>query len=100
MKLNNIKEVEDFNKAIEQAKGSVWLEIKQIGNKINDPILSVDMKSGLSRYVALGKLIEHSANDDFNYYFELYCQYPEDEQLFFKFFEDYPDALKEKENKK
>lgn len=96
MRLNDITEVKKFEKAIEQTKGSVWLEIKQAGKE--EPILNVDMKSSLSRYVALGKIIDETHNEGNQIYFELFCQFPEDEPLFFDFFEKYPDTLKEKSN--
>lgn len=91
MKLYNIKEVKAFEEVVQEAKGSVWIEIKNISD--NTPILNVDLKSSLSRYVALGKIIEASTCDGCDFYFELYCQHPEDEELFFKFFNRYPDTL-------
>lgn len=91
MRLNDITKVKEFEKAIEQTKGSVWLEIKQAGKE--EPILNVDMKSSLSRYVALGKIIDETRNEENQIYFELFCQFPEDESLFFKFFEGHPDTL-------
>ena len=50
MKLNNEIEITDFLAAVKAAKGEVWLESVQ-GDKYN-------LKSVLSRYVALGALIE------------------------------------------
>lgn len=97
MKLYNIKEVKAFEEVVQKATGSVWIEIKNISD--NATILNVDLKSSLSRYVALGKIIEASTYDGCSFYFELFCQHPEDEELFFKFFNKYPDTLKKTINK-
>ena len=80
MKLTNKIEVTDFLLAIKNAKGEVWLESKE-GDRYN-------LKSTLARYVAIAALIEHCGND-----LELFCALPEDEQLFYHFFEVYPNTL-------
>ena len=80
MKLNNEIEIADFLKAVNAAKGEVWLESKQ-GDRYN-------LKSTLSRYVAFGALIENHGTE-----LELFCTKKEDEPLFLKFFDKHPETL-------
>lgn len=80
MKLRNIPEVQDFIAALEKTTGAVWLESNQ-GDKFN-------LKSGLSRYVALGQLIKNNGED-----LELFCSVPEDEAYFMDFFAHHPDSV-------
>ena len=80
MKLNKEIEISDFLIAIKQAQGEVWLESDQ-GDRYN-------LKSTLSRYVAIAALIENHGNE-----LELFCSLPTDEGLFFKFFNTHPDTL-------
>lgn len=80
MKLNQISEVEEFNACVEQCKGDVWLE-SVYGDKFN-------LKSPLSRYMAIGKLLENNAQD-----LELFCADKDDEKIFFKLFGDHPSIL-------
>ena len=80
MKLNKEIEISDFLIAIKQAKGEVWLESSQ-GDRYN-------LKSTLSRYVAIAALIENHGDE-----LELFCSTPADEGFFFKFFDNHPDTL-------
>lgn len=80
MKLKKEIEITDFLSAVKQAKGEVWLESTQ-GDKYN-------LKSTLSRYVAIGALIENHGDE-----LELFCSMPGDEGLFYNFFKKHPDTL-------
>ena len=80
MKLNKEIEIIDFLKAIKQARGNVWLTSAQ-GDRYN-------LKSTLSRYVAIGALINDYGNE-----LELFCDNTIDEGLFYEFFEQHPDVL-------
>ena len=80
MKLCKEIEITDFLNAIKEAKGEVWLESKY-GDRYN-------LKSTLSRYVAIGALLT-----DHNEELELFCECKSDEGLFFKFFAEHPKVL-------
>ena len=80
MKLKKRVEVKEFLNILEQTKGNVWLE-SVYGDKYN-------LKSVLSRYVAIGEMIKNSYNE-----LELFCDHYSDEHLFFDFFSKYPDTL-------
>lgn len=80
MKLKNEIEITDFLSAVKMAKGLVWLESVE-GDKYN-------LKSTLSRYVAIAALINDHGNE-----LELFCSDASDEGLFYKFFAKYPDTL-------
>lgn len=80
MKLNNEIEIADFLKAVNAAKGEVWLESTQ-GDRYN-------LKSTLSRYVAFGALIENHGAE-----LELFCANSADEPLFYNFFNRHPETL-------
>lgn len=80
MKLTNTIEVRDFLEAIAQAKDAVYLKSIQ-GDCYN-------LKSTLSRYVALGALISDHGEE-----LELFCDDPSDEPLFFNFFAKHPNVL-------
>ena len=77
MKFVRISEVNDFVDTVDQCKGHVWLESPD-GDKFN-------LKSLFSRYIAIGQLISEHGDE-----LELFCQLPEDEQLFYKFFNEHP----------
>ena len=79
MKLKNVIEVTDFLSAIKEAKNAVWLESVE-GDKYN-------LKSTLSRYVAIAALLDNHGAE-----LELFC-HPDDEGLFYKFFEKHPETL-------
>lgn len=80
MRLSNISELEAFKRAIEQCRGDVWLE-SPYGDRFN-------LKSTLSRYVALGHLLSEEGEC-----LELFCQHSEDEKYFYEFFSEHPDTL-------
>lgn len=79
MKLNNIKQVNDFLEAVSKCSGAVWLESKE-GDYLN-------LKSELSKYVAIGQLIDERADD-----LELFCNLREDEAMMLKFFSMNPES--------
>ena len=66
MKLNNIKDVQKFLAAINSCENDVYLK-SQEGDVFN-------LKSSLSQYIAIGRLIEESGDD-----LELFAQTREDE---------------------
>ena len=70
-------EVNDFLRTVESCKGEVWLESPN-GDRFV-------LKSVFSRYIAMSALRTEKSAD-----LVLYCQLPEDEQLFFKYFNEYP----------
>ena len=80
MKLKNEIQIIDFLSAVSQAKGIVWLMSVE-GDRYN-------LKSTLSRYVAIAALIEHHSDE-----LELFCENRTDEGLFYQFFENHPDTL-------
>ena len=80
MKLNNIIEINAFQKAVDQAEKAVYLKSVE-GDCYN-------LKSTLSRYVAIGELISQHGDE-----LELFCDSKSDETLFLKFFYAYPDTL-------
>ena len=80
MKIKKGIEVQEFLKVVDQTVGSVWLESDQ-RDKYN-------LKSTLSRYVAIARMIEECPDE-----LLLYCDTLSDEQLFFDFFAKYPDTL-------
>lgn len=80
MKLANITEVDNFLNTVDECTGSVWLESVE-GDKIN-------LKSKLSQYIAINALISCEADK-----LELFCSKHEDEERFFKFFNENPEVL-------
>ena len=80
MKINKEIELNELLKAIKRADGDVYLVSIQ-GDQYN-------LKSPLSRYVALGELIKDHGNE-----LELFCQFKGDEPLFLNFFTNYPETL-------
>lgn len=66
MKLNNIKDVQNFMAAVNACENDVFLKSQQ-GDVFN-------LKSSLSQYIAIGRLIEESGDD-----LELFAQTREDE---------------------
>lgn len=77
MKLTRISELHDFINTVEECKGQVWLE-----SPYGDRYM---LKSLFSRYVAIGTLLDNHG-DELN----LFCQFPEDEELFNKYFDEHP----------
>lgn len=80
MRLNNIKEVQEFLAIVNSCEGSVWLESNE-GDKLN-------LKSQLSQYIALGALLEHKGSE-----LELYCTSRTDESRFVEFFLKNPNTV-------
>lgn len=80
MRIHNTQELKAFKEAISKCKGDVWLE-SVYGDRFN-------LKSTLSGYVALGRLLSEEGEN-----LELFCQLPSDEYHFYTFFSDNPDAL-------
>ena len=80
MRLKNSKEIKAFKEAIAKCKGDVWLETP-MGDRYN-------LKSLYCQYLAIDRLLEDEGKE-----LELFTQNREDEVHFFKFFEEYPDAL-------
>ena len=68
MKLNNIKDVQKFLAAVNACENDVYLKSLE-GDVFN-------LKSSLSQYIAVGRLIEESGDD-----LELFAQTREDEAL-------------------
>ncbi len=71
MKLNNIKDVNLFTEAVNACAGDVYLK-SQEGDVFN-------LKSSLSQYIAIGRLIEESGDD-----LELFADTREDEAILLK----------------
>lgn len=68
MKLNNITDVQKFIAAVNSCKNDVYLR-SQEGDQFN-------LKSSLSQYIAIGRLLEESGDS-----LELFAQTREDEAL-------------------
>lgn len=80
MLLTKSIQVEDFLKAVEQAKDNVFLRSVH-GDCYN-------LKSVLSCYVAVGALLGAHGDE-----LELFCDSKDDERFFFRFFKDHPEVL-------
>ena len=80
MKLHNINQVHDFLNIVNSCEGTVWLESAE-GDKFV-------LNSELSRFVALGALLEHRGSD-----LELFCSSREDEAKFLEFFYEHPGTV-------
>lgn len=72
--LKKVKDVDEFWKSIDECKGAVVL-IK------NDGTESLNLKSTLSRYVAVGELLQEHGDE-----YELFCGRKEDEAIMLNFF--------------
>ena len=80
MKFTKLDEVNDFLKTVDSCKGEVWLE-SVYGDKYV-------LTSVLSRhYIAKTILLVEHGHE-----LELFCQFVEDEQLFYKYFNKHPDV--------
>ena len=77
MKFTKAIEVNDFLRTVEECEGEVWLESVS-GDKYV-------LKSVFSRYIAMSALLSEKGDQ-----LELFCQLPEDEQKFFKYFDEHP----------
>ena len=91
MKLNNIKQVDKFLEILNKIHGEVWIEVKDLNS--GKVTMTLDLSSYLSRYVALGELINASKNPNSYTDLELYCQSSEDQALFYSFFNENKDTL-------
>lgn len=80
MKILNEKELNSFLEAVSKAKGNIFLKSAE-GDCFN-------LKSPLSRYVAIGELLSGHGDE-----LELFCDNRSDEQFFFKFFKENPEVL-------
>lgn len=72
MKLSNVKDVEKFIQVVNECKHDVYLKSVE-GDVFN-------LKSSMSRYVAIGRLIEESGDS-----LELFATSKEDESLLINF---------------
>lgn len=79
MRLNNRVEVTAFEEAVRKCQGNVWLASRE--GRFN-------LKSFMSRYVAIGKLIAERGSE-----LELFCDEKVDEANFFSFFQENPNVL-------
>ena len=82
MKLKSEFQINDFLYAVNQAKNPVYLCSKE-GDRYN-------LKSVLSRYIAIAELIKDHGQD-----LELFCDDSNDEKFFFGFFMCHPEVLNE-----
>lgn len=76
MKLENVREVEGFLKAVDQCKGDVVI-ISTEGSKEE-----FNLKSLFSRYIAIGRLCEDHGD------FEVFCHLKEDEPILLQYFHE------------
>jgi len=77
MKFTKPIEVNDFMRTVDSCKGQVWLESPN-GDRFA-------LKSIFSHYMAMSALLVEKSED-----LMLFCQFPEDEQLFYKYFYEHP----------
>lgn len=80
MKFTTVNEVNEFLRTVEGCKGQVWLE-SVYGDKIV-------LNSVLSHYIAMSMLLTQQGE-----ILELFCQFPEDEAKFFKYFNKFPGTV-------
>ena len=80
MKLKNLQSVEKFISTVEACTGNVYLKSTE-GDVFN-------LKSSMSRYVAIGKMISESANS-----LELFADRREDEARLLQMIKFMPDCL-------
>ena len=80
MKFTKLDEVNDFLKTVDSCKGEVWLE-SIYGDKYV-------LTSVLSHYIAKTILLDEHGHE-----LELFCQFAEDEQKFYKYFDKHPDVI-------
>lgn len=73
MRFNKVEEIEEFLDIVNRCEGRVWLESAE-GDIFN-------LKSPLSRYVAIAELLDDHAEE-----LELYCAEYNDEMKFANFF--------------
>ena len=80
MKFVKVSEWNDFISTVDECKGEVWLE-SPYGDKYV-------LKSLFSRCIALGHLLDQHGDE-----LELFCQFAEDEPLFYKYFDEHPGVV-------
>lgn len=80
MKFVRISDFNDFINTVDECKGEVWLESSR-GDKYV-------MKSFFSRHIAIGQLLSEHGDE-----LELFCQLPEDEHKFYKYFDEHPGVI-------
>ena len=80
MKFVKVSEWNDFIHTVDECKGEVWLETPR-GDKYV-------LKSFFSRCLALGQLLDKHGDE-----IELFCQLPEDECKFYKYFNEHPGVI-------
>lgn len=80
MKFVKVSEWNDFINTVDKCKGQVWFE-SPYGDKYM-------LKSLFSRCLAIGKILDEHGDE-----LELFCQFTEDEQLFYKYFEEHPGVI-------
>lgn len=79
MRFTTAKELNDFMRTVESCEDTVWLE-SPMGDKFV-------LNSEFSKYVAMAALLTDKGEQ-----LELFCQKPEDEARFFKYFKQYPEV--------
>ncbi|MEE0929936.1 MAG: polya polymerase [Acutalibacteraceae bacterium] len=80
MKIKNLYQKDEFEKAIDKCKGNVYL--------MDDKGSKLDLKSLFSRYISMGKLLDKEGDK-----LELFCDCKDDERHFMKFFYENPEVL-------
>ena len=79
MKFTKPIELNDFLRTVEECEGEVWFESPR-GDRFV-------LKSVFSRYIAMSALLTERGDE-----LLLYCQFPKDEQKFYKYFNEHPDV--------
>jgi hypothetical protein len=77
MKFVKVSDFNAFIDTVDECKGEVWLESPR-GDKYV-------LKSFFSRCIAIGQLLSEHGDE-----LELFCQLQEDEQKFYKYFDEHP----------
>ena len=77
MKLENVREVESFLKAVDECQGDVVIISSDPAHREE-----FNLKSLFSRYIAIGRLCEDHGD------FEVFCHRKEDESILFKYFHE------------
>lgn len=76
-RLKNVKDIKNLLKAIKKCTGDVWL--KSVDGKE-----SFNLKSILSQYIGIDRLIEEQGDN-----YEIFCDKVEDETHLIQFFHDF-----------
>ena len=80
MNIKTAEEIEDFFAIVDECKGHVEFRT-QWGDVFN-------LQSTLSRFIVPAAMLSENGQ-----YLELFCESKEDEQKFFKFFNDHPTTM-------